>query len=148
MNLADWEANSWLRPHRITAEEMAALLSAARSDLADAAVDISTGWRFAIAYNAALRLCTAALAAAGYRSSREQKHFRTIASLPLILGEELQELTRFLDTCRTKRHEVTYEGLSAISESEAAELIEAVKELERLVLAWLKSAHPELVAGL
>ena len=103
MSLETWEANGWLRPHTITANEMAALLRAARSELTDAGADISPASRFTIAYNAALRLCTAALAAAGYRSARDQKHFRTITALPLILGSEVEELARFLDTCRTKR---------------------------------------------
>lgn len=147
MSLVTWEVNGWLRPHSIAPKEMAMLLRAARADLADAGVDISPEWRFAIASNAALRFCTAALAAAGYRAAREQKHYRTIAALPLILGDEVQELTRFLDTCRTKRHEVTYEGVAAISESEAQELFEAVRELERVVLAWLGRAHPPLLSG-
>ena len=58
---------------------------------------------------------------------------KTIAALPLILREGARELTQLLDTCRTTRHDVTYEGLDAISESEALELVIAVKELENLV---------------
>ena len=54
-----------------------------------------------------------------------------------MLGVEAQEIARFLDSCRAKRHEVTYEALSAVTESEAEELVEAVGELETLVRAWL-----------
>ena len=122
-------------------------LHAAGTDLTDAGADISPAWRFAIAYNAALRLCSAVLAAAGYRAARDQKHYRTIAALPLILGDDLAELTAFLDTCRSKRHEVTYESASAISDSEADELVEAVKELEGTAVSWLRRVHPELLAG-
>ena len=138
MTLEQWKANGWLKPHDIAAEELAAQLTAAQSDLSDAAADISPAWRFAIAYNAALRLCTAALAAAGFRADRDQKHYRTIAALPLIVGAEARELSGFLDTCRTKRHEVTYEGLSTVSGAEAQELVDAVKELEVLVRNWLR----------
>ena len=146
MTLEQWNANGWLKPHEITVEEMTRLLTAARSDLADARVDISPAWRFAIAYNAALRLCTLALAVAGYRAARDQKHYRTIAALPLIVGDDARELTQFLDTCRTKRHDVTYEGLDAISESEATELVDAVGELESLILSWLRRRHPKFAS--
>jgi len=49
---------------------------------------ISTDWRFGIAYNAALKLCTVLLYSEGCRAGRgESGHYRTLASLPLILGE-------------------------------------------------------------
>lgn len=139
MSLTDWMANGWLVRHQATQGETADLIEAARRDLADARKDISPSWRFAIAYNAALRLATAALQAAGYRATRDQKHYRTIAALPLILGQDAQELSNFLDQCRTKRHDVTYEALSAVSDHEARELIEAVAELDKRVRSWLRS---------
>ena len=142
MSLDDWVANGWLVRHQASPQETSDLLEAARLDLADARKDISPAWRFAIAYNAALRLCTAALQSAGVRATREQKHYRTIAALPLMLGPDVRELTNFLDQCRTKRHDVTYEALSAVSDREAQELIDAVGELEKRVRAWLRSRTP------
>lgn len=139
MSLETWLANGWLARHTASAQEIRDLLDAAARDMADAKQDISPPWRFAIAYNAALRLCTAALQAAGYRATREQKHYRTIAALPLLLGPDAREPAQFLDSCRTKRHEVTYESLSAVTESEVAELIETVGELDTKVRAWLES---------
>ncbi len=121
------------------------MVTAAGADLADARKDISPAWRFAIAYNAALRLATAALEGSGYRVSRDQKHYRTIAALPLILGPGAEELSAFLDGCRAKRHDVTYETLSAVTDEEADELIEAVRELDRLVRRWLQSRMPDAV---
>ena len=142
MSLESWRANGWLTRHAASPRETADLLAAAARDLTDAKKDLSPSWRFAIAYNAALRLCTAALQAVGYRASRDQRHHRTIAALPLLLGPDAQELAAFLDSCRTKRTEVTYEPLSAVTEAEAAELIEAVGELETKVQAWLRSRNP------
>ncbi len=142
MSLEDWRANGWLAAHDATPAEIRAVVEAAGTDLADARKDISPAWRFAIAYNAALRLATAALEAAGYRAAREQKHYRTIAALPLILGAGAAELSAFLDGCRAKRHDVTYETPSAVTDEEADELIEAVRELERLVRRWLRSRMP------
>jgi hypothetical protein len=138
MSLETWFANGWLLRHTASGEETSDLLDAAVRDLADARKDLSPSWRFAIAYNAALRFCTAVLQTAGYRARRDQRHYRTIAALPLVLGADAREIARFLDSCRTRRHEVTYEALSAVTESEAAELMEAVGELETLVRAWLR----------
>lgn len=143
MSLDNWLASGWLVSHRPTPRDIRDLLDAAAADLADARKDLSPAWRFAIAYNAALRLGTAALAAAGYRAARDQKHYRTIAALPLILGPDADELSAFLDRCRTKRHDVTYESLSAVAGAEADELIEAVVELDGFVRRWLSSHLPD-----
>ncbi len=143
MSLPTWLANGWLTPHAASPAEIRDTLDAAARDLADARKGISPGWRFAIAYNAALRLATAALEVSGYRATREQKHYRTFAALPLILGPESRELSDFLDRCRTRRHDVTYESLSAATDDEADELIDAVVELGKAVRKWLRTGMPE-----
>jgi hypothetical protein len=139
MSLETWLANGWLLRHSATPSEIGDMLDAAAADLADARKDVSPAWRFAIAYNAALRLATAALQAAGYRATREQKHYRTLAAIPFVLGAKTGELSDFLDRCRSKRHDVTYESVSAVTEDEAGELIDAVVELDRSVRRWLRS---------
>lgn len=141
MSLETWASNGWLVAHAASPREIDDLISAAEADLLDARKDLSPAWRFAIAYNAALRLCTAVLQAAGYRASREQKHYRTIAALALVIGPDARDLSDFLDRCRTKRHDVTYESLSAVTASEAAELIEAVEELRDVVGRWLRGRN-------
>ena len=145
MSLDTWLANGWLVSHSATPREIRDLLDAAAADVADARKDVSSAWRFAIAYNAALRLATAALEAAGFRAPRDQKHYRTIAALPLLLGPGAGELSDFLDRCRTKRHDVTYESVSAVTDREADELIEAVSELDGRVRKWLRSQVPAAV---
>jgi uncharacterized protein (UPF0332 family) len=145
VSLETWVENGWLQRHEASAEEIGDLCLAARRDLADARKDLSPAWRFAIAYNAALRLCTAALYSAGYRATRDQKHYRTIAALPLLLGPDIRELAGFLDACRTKRHDVTYESLTALSQEEAQELIVAVGELDRRIADWLRKVRPDAI---
>ena len=147
MSLETWVENGWLQRHEASAEEIGDLCMAARRDLADARKDLSPAWRFAIAYNAALRLSTAALYSAGYRATRDQRHYRTIATLPLLLGSHVRELAGFLDACRTKRHDVTYESLTAVSREEVRELISAVEELDRLVGTWLRKTRPDAMLG-
>ena len=87
MSFADWVNNGWLVAHKSSKQEIANLLGIVARDLKDSqAKDVSDDWRFAIAYNAALQAATAALAAAGYRASRENHHYRVIQSLELTLG--------------------------------------------------------------
>jgi len=146
MTLRDWAANGWLKVHAPAQQEIAASLTAADNDLRDAATpDLSPAWSFNIAYNAALHLCTAALAASGYRADRDSKHFRSIAALQFTLGDGSEELIQFLDRCRTMRHDVTYEGVRRISRGEADELLEAVGELRDRLIEWLRNTHPDLV---
>jgi len=56
-----------------------------------------------IAYNAALQAATTALAAAGYRASRDQHHYRVIHSLEGTIGAEPALITLF-DSFRKKRN--------------------------------------------
>ena len=88
MILKQWADNGWLRPHRTSPEEIDNLLSIVDRDLADAQEEgISADWRFGIAYNAALKLCTILLYASGYRAERTLQHYRTMQAMPLILGK-------------------------------------------------------------
>jgi hypothetical protein len=61
-----------------------------------------------IAYNAALQASTAALAAAGYRASRDSHHFRVIESLALTIGADANLVATF-DAYRKKRNISGYE---------------------------------------
>ena len=58
MSLEQWAKNGWLRPHKSSKQEIADLLRIVDRDLKDAESDISSDWKFGIAYNAALKLCT------------------------------------------------------------------------------------------
>lgn len=144
MSLDDWLNHGWLRSHQTSPQEVQELLEAVQQDLENARSSISADWRFIIAYTAGLRLCSILLFASGYRAERSQKHYRTISALPLILGPEMEEMSEYLDFCRTRRNEVTYEKTGTVSESEAQELIGEVEELYQRVRAWLADEHPDL----
>jgi len=145
MTLKQWVDNGWLEPHITSAEEIANLLAIVDRDLADAGGRISPDWRFGIAYNAALKLCTILLYAEGYRAVRMLQHYRTIQALPLILGPEHQADTDYLDACRKKRNIVEYDYVGGATEDEASELADYVLELREKVLGWLKQYHPQLL---
>jgi len=88
MTLNQWADNGWIESHVTSPEEIANLLAIVDRDLVDAGGEISADWRFGIAYNAALKLCTILLYAEGYRATRMLQHYRTIQALSLILGPE------------------------------------------------------------
>jgi hypothetical protein len=145
VSLKQWADNGWLNPHRTSEEEINHLRSIVGRDLLDAQRDISPDWRFGIAYNAALKLCTILLYAEGYRPSRESQHYRTLAALPEILGNSKKADAEYLDDCRKKRNIVEYDYAGGASESDADELIGFVKDLRDEVINWLKRNHPELL---
>ena len=109
MSLQDWEANGWLRTHKTSQEEIANLFAIVDRDLTDSSRGISPDWRFGIAYNAALKLCTILLHASGFRAERQLQHYRTIQSLPIILGGDYKKDAEYLETCRKKRNIVEYD---------------------------------------
>src|SRR5437762_1150003 len=97
MNLDDWVKNGWLRLQQPSPRDIGDLLDLARRDLKDArSRDLSDDWRFNIAYNAALQVATAALAAAGYTVPKgESHHFRVIESLAATIGLDSAGVVKF-----------------------------------------------------
>lgn len=147
MSLSDWARNSWLVEHKTSAQEIADLLGVADRDLHDcASKDLSEDWQLAIAYNAALQSATAALAASGYRASRDNHHYRVIQSLAFTIGAESKLITQ-LDAFRKKRNVGDYERAGLVSEKEAAEMVALARELRKKVEEWLRHNHPELLPG-
>ncbi|TAE78239.1 MAG: hypothetical protein EAZ65_04865 [Verrucomicrobia bacterium] len=145
MRLQQWKANGWLQSHQTTPAQIADLLAIVDRDLEDSKRDLSPDWQFGIAYNAALKLCTILLYASGYRPEKNLAHYRTLAALPLILGNERKDDADYLDTCRAKRNTAEYDTAGTVSQSEADELREYNKELRADVTAWLKANHPTLI---
>ncbi len=144
MSLQQWANNGWLRAHQSSPQEIADLFSIVARDLADAEGDISADWRFGIAYNAALKLCTILLHASGYRPEKTLQHYRSIAALPEILGQKWQDDADYLETCRRKRNTAEYDRAGVATEQDATELVEFCKELREEVLQWLTQNHPAL----
>ena len=146
MTLRKWVEYGWLRPHESSREEIRNLLAVVDRDLENARIErLSPDWRFGIAYNAALKLCTILLYASGYRTDRELAHKRTIDALPLILGGGRAGDANYLDACRKKRHVVEYETAGSVTDADADELIEFGAGLREEVLGWLRDKHPELI---
>ncbi len=146
MSLERWAQNGRLRPHKTSPNEAANILALIERDLRDAArSEVSSDWRFNIAYNAALQLATLVLYAGGYRAGRgESKHYRVIQALPLVMGERFSTISIYLDNCRRKRNVSEYDAAGTISEKEAEDLLRTVREFKLEVGKWLHQEHAEL----
>jgi len=142
--LKDWLKNGWLVEHRTSRQEISDLLSVADRDPVQCQVSgLSPDWRLSIAYNAALQLAKAALAAAGYRASKEAHHYRAIQSLAYTIKAD-KKLIAQLDRFRKKRNISGYERAGVVSEQEAREIFSLAKNLRDEVEKWLRSNHPDL----
>ncbi len=144
MSLNDWHKAGWLRPHQTSKRQIADLFAIVDRDLEDAARGLSSDWQFGIAYNAALKLCTVLVYAEGWRPEKNLAHYRTLQSLPLILGESRRDDADYLDTCRAKRNTAEYDAAGQVTAMEAKELAAFTRELRADVIAWLEKTHPGL----
>jgi hypothetical protein len=145
MSLSDWERNGWLTRHRTSPREIRELLEVVERDLADSAAErLSADWRMNIAYNAALQAATAALAAAGYRASRDSHHSRVIQSLRETIGTDAGVVATF-DAFRKKRNITGYERVGLVSDADADAMRALAMRLRDEVVAWLTTHHGHLL---
>ena len=145
MSLSEWERNGWLVKHRTSRHEIRDLLQVVERDLADSAAEgLSADWRMNIAYNAALQAATAALAAAGYRPSRDAHHYRVIQSLRETLGADAAVVATF-DAFRKKRNISGYERIGLVSDADAKAMRALAVSLRGDVMAWLKRDHGDVL---
>jgi hypothetical protein len=149
MSLEAWIKNGWLREHKTSPQEVAGILDLVERDLADASrAEISTDWRFNIAYNAGLQLATLVLYVAGCRTGRgESKHYRVIQAFSLVLGQEFVATRDYLENCRRKRNVSEYDTVGTISLKEADDLLRTVRELKAKIENWLMKNHADLYDG-
>jgi hypothetical protein len=145
MSLQGWLNFGWLKAHKTSRREIADLFAVADRDLkACRTPNLIPDWQFNIAYNAALQIASAALAAEGYAAERGNHHVRVIHSLEFSLGVDSNVVATF-DTFRKKRNITDYERADTVSETEAIEMRRLAETLRRDVEVWLRKNHPNLV---
>jgi len=148
MSLKEWLENGWLTEHQTDSQEIADLLAVTDRDIRDCrtaqTAGLSSDWQLNIAYNAALQVATAALAATGYRASREAHHYRVIQSLAYTIRANANVVTQ-LDQFRKKRNISDYERAWTVSDQEVKEMLSLAENLNASVRKWLRANHPELV---
>src|SRR3989304_495051 len=146
MNLDDLVAQGRLRRRSVRKEEIQGILQVADRDLNDAAVPgLSSDRLFIIAYEAVLTLASIPIRCAGYETHGQGHHWTTFQALPLTMGDDLQDLSDYFESCRNKRNVGAYDRSGAISLSEAAELLEEATAFKGKVREWLRDRLPELI---
>ncbi len=144
MSFSLWLEKGWLKEHTPTSREIAELLAVADRSLKDCQVaGLSNAGKLDMAHNAALQSSAAALAAAGYRASREAYHYYVIQSLSFTLQLE-ERIIRRLHKLRRKRNISDYERPGVVTEQEAWEMVELAKQIRQQVEAWIRNNHSEL----
>lgn len=143
-----WLEKGWLKEHKPTSREIAELLAVSDRALKDCQVtELSRESKLDIAHNAVLQASAAALAAAGYRASREGYHYYVIQSLSFTLQLE-ERIIRRLHKLRRKRNISDYERPGMVTEQEAQEMVELAKQIRQQVEAWIRHNYPELAREL
>jgi len=146
MNLDDLVAQGRLRRRSVRKEEIQGILQVADRDLNDAAVPgLSSDRLFIIAYEAVLTLASIPIRCAGYETHGQGHHWTTFQALPLTMGDDLQDLSDYFESCRNKRNVGAYDRSGAISRSEATELLEEATAFKGKVRQWLRDQFPELL---
>jgi len=133
---------------RTSRDEISKLVTTARTYSLDARVEsLSLGARFQLAYESARMWSEIVIRAEGKRlASRMKHHEKVIQSIAGIIGPEMEEMVEYLGNVRKKRHLIMYEGaISEVSPDDVAELMKVLDELEKRVIEWLESNHPDLL---
>src|ERR1019366_6470544 len=145
MSLQSWLQNSWLVQHTTSSEEIANLLALSDRDLVACQVkQLPADWRVTIALNAGPQAATAALAAAGYRATRDNQHYRVIQSLEFTTAPG-RKLIDTLDGFRKKRNLSSYDVAGSVSDKEADEMFQLAMTLRAGAEKWIRATHPELL---
>ncbi len=143
--MRDWLKNAWLIEHQTSPREIADLLSVVDRDLDNCqTAGLSSDWKLNIAYNAALQMATAALAAAGYCAARNTHYYRVIQSLVYTIRADARLITQFHEF-RKKRNISDYERAGVVSNQEVKEMVILARNLRASVIKWLRTNYPKLL---
>ncbi len=144
MTLQNLLATGQLKEHEATADEIRALLTAVRRNLADAQVEaISLKTRFDAAYKAIMQLSMIALLANGFRPGSGAGHHMTmIQTLPKSLGLDRKRVV-VLDALRRKSNAADYMG-SYVDQAATDACIAEAQTLLKDVDTWLGKHRSDL----
>lgn len=126
--------------------ELDGLLSLVRRNMTDAAItELSDDGRFDHAYGAARTLASLVIRSEGYRvTPAGGGHYNTFLALKVADFTAFSAYAIYFNMCRSKRNELSYDGIEIVSLAEVEELIQEVRKFEVAVHAWLAANHPEL----
>lgn len=139
-----------LADHRVALEptskkELDELRAMAATNLKDAAVrGVSAQGRYEFAYNAARIMATIVVRACGYRvAGRTGHHYFTFQALQ-VADPKFAKVAAYFDRARDKRNDFSYDSAIHITETEAEDLLKAVKQFSKEAEDWIFKHHPSL----
>jgi hypothetical protein len=138
-------AEKRVETHATSKQELDDLRSAVQRDLRDAAIqELSADNRFGLAYEAALLLGKMAVACAGYRVKGQGAHQTTFAALRIALGAAINSTVSYLERCRRKRNDLSYDMAGVVTDTEATEILAQATALQNTIEEWIAKKHPRL----
>ena len=144
-----WEkflATNRIERHTTSKQELDDLRAAVKRNLHDSAIkDLSADNKFGLAYEAALLLAKIVLACSGYRAKGFGGHQTTLTALKLAMGPSMAKTATYLDRCRRKRNDLSYDMAGIITDAEAAEVLRQASKLNKTVEDWIGKNHPMLM---
>lgn len=144
MNLQNSLASGDLIKQRTSRAEIQELLRLSSRWLSDASIEqLSLEGRFNSAYEAALQLAVIPLRCSGYRTRSEGHHYVIFDVLPDLMGDDLNDLSQYFQTCRKKRNVSVYRRASAVSRAEVEELLSEVENFSKMVRRWVRENYQE-----
>jgi len=129
-----------------TKQELDDLRSIVTRSVADAETPgLSDDGRFSMAYNAGRTLALMVVRAEGYRpKSAGGGHFNTFMAFEAADPGAFQQLAAYLDACRQKRNDLSYDVANVAATTETDELIRRTKQFQQDAEAWITARHPTL----
>ena len=100
---------------------------------------------YLLAYTAMLKAGRALLLLNGYVPDDGAQHKTVVELTGAILGEEFRDLTDQFERMRRKRNDLTYEGGTLLSKTEAQNAISSAISFLQKILKRVKAQNPQLV---
>ena len=138
-------AEKRVETHATSKQELDDLRGAVERNLRDAAIqELSADNRFGLAYEAALLLGKMAVACAGYRVKGQGAHQTTFVALRIALGTTINSTVSYLERCRRKRNELSYDMAGVVTDTEAGEIFAQATALQKTIEEWIARNYPHL----
>jgi hypothetical protein len=130
-----------LAPTKTELDNLRRIVARSLSDVN--AEGLSADARFIMAYDAARTLSVMIVRSAGYRPRTVGGHYNTFLALEAA-DPSFAKLSAYFDSCRSKRNLSEYTDAGIVTETEAGELLKAVRQLAIDAETWIKANHPSL----
>jgi hypothetical protein len=105
---------------------------------------VSAQGRYEFAYNAARLMATAVVRASGYRVVAKTGHHCFTFQALQASDPAFVLIAVYFDRARDNRNNFSYDSPTAISETDAEDLVNAVVQFVNDVESWISSNHPAL----